>query len=48
MSHLIVYLIDVYFDVYSQKGYTRELELEPGKKYIMTTMATKPPIFGKL
>jgi len=25
----------------------RELELEPGKKYQMITLASKPPIFGK-
>lgn len=28
-----------------KKGHVRELELEPGKKYKMITLASKPPIF---
>ena len=35
------------FIFYRQKGHVRELELEPGKKYKMITLASKPPIFGK-
>ena len=31
-----------------QKGHVRELELEPGKKYKMITLASKPPVFGKM
>lgn len=33
--------------LYWQKDHVRELELEPGKKYKMITLASKPPIFGK-
>ena len=46
MAARIVLLLFV-FVFYWQKGHVRELELEPGKKYKMITLASKPPIFGK-
>ena len=41
------YMVDLCSSFRWQRGHVRELELEPGKKYKMITLASKPPVFGK-